>query len=259
MEELDILQRKMEDCTACPLRGDCIAPVGWFGDPHSPLVIVGEGPGGVEDDYGCPLIGPSGQLLDKALWSVKITRDHVLTTNVIKCRPRNNRTPTPEEAAFCAHRILDEELRLIAPKVIIALGGVALKYFKGPEARITKERGQWFRQTKALTPLPPSIPPISCAYREKPRLTPSGKSSMTLKRQKPKSLNPFPIIPFVPTIRSISLPASASAGNIRRGRKSSHISCRFFMLYTIFLPPFPPWSVTPSKYATIWEKAPSGT
>lgn len=89
MEELDILQRKMEDCTACPLRGDCIAPVGWFGDPHSPLVIVGEGPGGVEDDYGCPLIGPSGQLLDKALWSVKITRDHVLTTNVIKCRPRN--------------------------------------------------------------------------------------------------------------------------------------------------------------------------
>lgn len=67
MEELDILQRKMEDCTACPLRGDCIAPVGWFGDPHSPLVIVGEGPGGVEDDYGCPLIGPSGQLLDKAL------------------------------------------------------------------------------------------------------------------------------------------------------------------------------------------------
>jgi len=150
MEELDILQRKMEDCTACPLRGDCIAPVGWFGDPHSPLVIVGEGPGGVEDDYGCPLIGPSGQLLDKALWSVKITRDHVLTTNVIKCRPRNNRTPTPEEAAFCAHRILDEELRLVAPKVIIALGGVALKYFKGPEARITKERGQWFRTNQGF-------------------------------------------------------------------------------------------------------------
>ena len=249
MEELDILQRKMEDCTACPLRGDCIAPVGWFGDPHSPLVIVGEGPGGVEDDYGCPLIGPSGQLLDKALWSVKITRDHVLTTNVIKCRPRNNRTPTPEEAAFCAHRILDEELRLIAPKVIIALGGVALKYFKGPEARITKERGQWFRTNQGFD----AIATFHPSY----LLRLSGKAQIDAKW--PKSLNPFPIIPFVPTIRSISLPASASAGNIRRGRKSSHISCRFFMLYTIFLPPFPPWSVTPSKYATIWEKAPSGT
>ena len=108
MEELDILQRKMEDCTACPLRGDCIAPVGWFGDPHSPLVIVGEGPGGVEDDYGCPLIGPSGQLLDKALWSVKITRDHVLTTNaVIKCglgTTGHQRRKKP----LSAHRILDE-------------------------------------------------------------------------------------------------------------------------------------------------------
>lgn len=156
MEELDILQRKMEDCTACPLRGDCIAPVGWFGDPHSPLVIVGEGPGGVEDDYGCPLIGPSGQLLDKALWSVKITRDHVLTTNVIKCRPRNNRTPTPEEAAFCAHRILDEELRLIAPKVIIALGGVASNTSKVPRPASPRNEANGSGQTKALTPLPPS-------------------------------------------------------------------------------------------------------
>ena len=63
------LENELEDCSACPLRGDCKAPVGWFGDPKSPLLLVGEGPGGVEDEYGCPLIGPSGQLLDKALWS----------------------------------------------------------------------------------------------------------------------------------------------------------------------------------------------
>lgn len=196
MEELDILQRKMEDCTACPLRGDCIAPVGWFGDPHSPLVIVGEGPGGVEDDYGCPLIGPSGQLLDKALWSVKITRDHVLTTNVIKCRPRNNRTPTPEEAAFCAHRILDEELRLIAPKVIIALGGVALKYFKGPEARITKERGQWFRTNQGFDAIATFHPSYLLRLSGKAQIDAKWQVFHDLEAAKAKVLESVPDYPF---------------------------------------------------------------
>lgn len=140
----DELKKQLEDCAACLLRKDCQAPVGWFGNLESPLMIVGEGPGGVEDDYGCPLIGPSGQLLDKALWSVRITRDRIYTTNVIKCRPRGNRTPTVEEGSFCARLWLEQEIRLLRPKVILALGSVALRYFKGPEARITRERGQWF-------------------------------------------------------------------------------------------------------------------
>ena len=75
-----------------------LAPVGWYGCPDSPIVFIGEGPGGVEDDYGCPLIGPSGQLLDKALWSVQMTRDRVLTSNIVKCRPKGNRTPDLAEA-----------------------------------------------------------------------------------------------------------------------------------------------------------------
>jgi uracil-DNA glycosylase family 4 len=144
MSNLKELAKNLENCTACPLRADCIGPVGWFGPEKSPLVIVGEGPGGVEDAYGCPLIGPSGQLLDKALWSVKITRDHIITTNVIKCRPKGNRTPTVEEAAFCANRWLLKELECIKPSVVIALGSVALRYFKDPQARITQERGKWF-------------------------------------------------------------------------------------------------------------------
>lgn len=144
------LENELEDCSACPLRGDCKAPVGWFGDPKSPLLLVGEGPGGVEDEYGCPLIGPSGQLLDKALWSVKITRDHVLTTNVIKCRPKGNRTPTPEEGSFCGKRFLEREISLLKPRVIVALGSVALRYFKGPQARITRERGTFFRTSQGI-------------------------------------------------------------------------------------------------------------
>lgn len=98
--DLSELEGELANCQACPLRNDAIAPVSWYGNPESPIVFVGEGPGQVEDDYGCPLIGPSGQLLDKALWAAKMTRDRVLTTNVIKCRPKNNRTPDIAEADF---------------------------------------------------------------------------------------------------------------------------------------------------------------
>ena len=143
--DLDALAKELDQCEQCPLRKDAIAPVGWYGNPQSPIVFVGEGPGGVEDDFGCPLIGPSGQLLDKALWSVQMTRDRVLTTNVIKCRPKNNRTPDIAEASFCAKLWLERELEIIQPKVIVALGGVALHYLGNPDMRITRDRGQWFR------------------------------------------------------------------------------------------------------------------
>lgn len=143
--DLDTLAKELDKCEQCPLRKDAIAPVGWYGNPQSPIVFVGEGPGGVEDDFGCPLIGPSGQLLDKALWSVQMTRDRVLTTNVIKCRPKNNRTPDIAEASFCAKLWLERELEIIQPKVIVALGGVALHYLGNPDMRITRDRGQWFR------------------------------------------------------------------------------------------------------------------
>ena len=61
--QLAELAAQLEKCSSCHLRGDCQAPVGWYGCPDSPIIFIGEGPGGVEDDYGCPLIGPSGQLL----------------------------------------------------------------------------------------------------------------------------------------------------------------------------------------------------
>lgn len=138
------LEQALMACDLCPLRRDAIGPTSYNGTPSSPLAIVGEGPGGVEDEYGVPLVGPSGQLLDKALASVGVTRDRVYTTNVIKCRPKNNRTPTVEEGLFCGEHWLDQELALVQPKVIVALGSVALKYLLGPEARITKDRGHWF-------------------------------------------------------------------------------------------------------------------
>ena len=149
-EKLAKLADELDKCTACAFRESAIAPVGWFGNPDSPIVFVREGPGGVEDDYGCPLIGPSGQLLDKALWSVKMTRDRVLTTNVIKCRPRNNKTPNIAEADFCAQLWLEKELAIIEPKVIVALGGVALHFLGNADMRITKDRGQWFKTAQGF-------------------------------------------------------------------------------------------------------------
>lgn len=138
------LEEALLKCALCPLREHAIGPTSYNGLPESPLAIVGEGPGGVEDEYGVPLVGPSGQLLDKALASVKVTRDKIYTTNVIKCRPKGNRTPTIEEGSFCAEKWLDAEMAFVKPKVIIALGSVALKYLYGPDKRITKDRGKWF-------------------------------------------------------------------------------------------------------------------
>ena len=97
----------------------------------------------MEDEYGVPLIGPSGQLLDKALWSVGITRDKVYVTNIVKCRPRGNRTPTLAEGQFCADRHLLQEIQFVKPVVIVALGKVAFQYFYGSTASIMRNRGRW--------------------------------------------------------------------------------------------------------------------
>ena len=148
--ELQDLEQELARCSACPLRKDAIGPVGWYGNPQSPIVFVGEGPGGVEDDYGCPLIGPSGQLLDKALWATKMTRDRVLTTNIIKCRPKNNRTPDAAEASFCGKLWLSRELAIIKPKVVVALGSVALHYLGNNDMRITRDRGMWFKTEQGI-------------------------------------------------------------------------------------------------------------
>ncbi len=154
------LESELFSCHACPLHEAAIGPTSYNGDPASPLMLVGEGPGGVEDEYGTPLVGPSGQLLDKALARVGITRDRVYTTNVVKCRPQGNRTPTVEESEFCAARWLDAEIALVRPKVIVALGSVALKYLYHAKARITADRGKWFRTRRDI----PAIATYHPAY-----------------------------------------------------------------------------------------------
>lgn len=118
-------------------------PTGATGSPDAPLMIVGEGPGQVEDEYGVPLVGPSGQLLDRALAAIGVTRDRVYVTNIVKCRPRGNRTPTLVEGKVCADRWLVREIAYVRPAVIVALGKVALQYFLGRESGMVRARGNW--------------------------------------------------------------------------------------------------------------------
>lgn len=144
-KEMEPWLHELMQCSQCELRHEGNrGPTRYSGDPASPLMFVGEGPGGVEDEYGVPLVGPSGQLLDKALWSVGLTRDHVYVTNIVKCRPKNNRTPTLEEGKRCANIHLLREIEMVQPKVIVCLGKVAFQYFYGKTASIMRNRGIWF-------------------------------------------------------------------------------------------------------------------
>lgn len=158
MDELLDLAEKIKTCEQCKLRKECRGSTSWNGNPQSPLMIIGEGPGEIEDQYGVPLVGPSGKLLDRALKSVNIARHLVYVTNIIKCRPKYNRTPTLEEANFCASRWLEKEISIIKPKVIIALGSVALHYLYNEKTGIVKTRGTWLT-SKHNIPLMPTFHP----------------------------------------------------------------------------------------------------
>lgn len=144
-KDIQELEVALLSCRQCELNNEYnLGATSYNGLITAKLMLVGEGPGQVEDEYGVPLVGPSGQLLDKALKSVGVTRDCIYTTNVVKCRPRGNRTPTIQEGTICADLWLTKEIELLKPTAIVALGSVALKYLKDENARITKDRGQWF-------------------------------------------------------------------------------------------------------------------
>jgi len=148
MRDLSYRWSKIKDagCRKCPLwkTAQSVCLIG-RGNLESKVVIVGEAPGLREDDIDKPFAGRSGALLDSTLEAAGVTRDEVYITNVVHCRPPDNRTPTPDEVAAC-REYLDAELNLIRPKVIIVLGNTALKALTG-RSGITKYRGNFFDYT----------------------------------------------------------------------------------------------------------------
>lgn len=120
------------------------------GDPCARLMLIGEGPGETEDLLGRPFVGRAGDLLEKMIGAIGLAREEVYIANTVKCRPTlheggklRNRAPTPAEMENC-RPYLDEQIDVIAPQVILALGAPAAKSFLGNAFAITKGRGQWY-------------------------------------------------------------------------------------------------------------------
>ncbi len=129
-------------CQACLLCKQRKQAVFGVGAPSAPWLFVGEGPGAEEDDLGEPFVGPAGKLLDAMLAAAGLQRGReVYIANVVKCRPPGNRNPSADEAQACAP-FLDRQIDLVQPKLIVALGKIALSRLTGSEGSMASMRGK---------------------------------------------------------------------------------------------------------------------
>jgi uracil-DNA glycosylase family 4 len=147
----DLRQRALS-CQRCPnLATSRKSVVFGVGNIHADILFIGEAPGADEDSMGEPFVGKAGELLTRIITAMGLTRDQVYIANVLKCRPdtpgqfSGNRKPNPEEMATCLP-FLQEQIELIRPKVLIALGATAIEGILGTSPiQVTKVRGQWMR------------------------------------------------------------------------------------------------------------------
>ena len=138
---LRALAARAEACHACGLREARRRLVFGEGDPMARLLFVGEGPGREEDRAGRPFVGRAGVLLDRMILAMGLTRERVYIANTVKCHPPENRTPTPEEMEAC-RPFLEEQIRILRPRVIVALGAPAARTLLKREEGVTALRGR---------------------------------------------------------------------------------------------------------------------
>ncbi len=148
-------ENEVRGCMRCELHVGRTQTVFGEGDANASLMIVGEGPGVDEDRSGRPFVGRAGELLTKQIGAMGLSREQVYIANVVKCRPPNNRTPTPAEAATCGD-YLRRQIQIIQPKVILSVGGPAAKLLLGTDLGITRLRGTWH----TYDDVPPGNDPI---------------------------------------------------------------------------------------------------
>jgi len=156
--KLEALAVRIRACRQCSLGSTRLNAVPGVGSADARVMFIGEGPGFDEDHKGEPFVGKSGQLLDKILESIGLSRQTVYIANVVKCHPMkdpadpeargNDRPPEPPELAAC-RPFLDEQIGVIAPEIIVTLGAVAAKALLGDGISITRIRGQWREYTPA--------------------------------------------------------------------------------------------------------------
>ena len=151
MSEFDMLVQRIKSCTECVLSQGRTQAVPGEGSPTADIMFIGEGPGYYEDRDGRPFIGRAGNVLTGLLNGIGLRREDVYITNMVKCRPPNNRDPMPEELSACSG-FMDAQIEMIKPKVILTLGRFSFgKFFPGES--ITRARGQP-RRWRGLTVYP---------------------------------------------------------------------------------------------------------
>jgi len=148
-EQLAAVQARVAPCTKCPhLASSRTQTVFGVGNPDAEVMFVGEAPGADEDAQGEPFVGRAGQLLTKIIKAMGFARGDVYIANILKCRPDvpagsfGNRPPTPREMQTCRPYLM-EQIDIIRPKVIVALGAVAVEGLLGTRAPMREVRGRW--------------------------------------------------------------------------------------------------------------------
>jgi len=158
---LEALRAALESFDGCSLKLTAKSLVFADGNPAGRVMFVGEAPGREEDLQGLPFVGRSGQLLDRMLAAIGLTRDDVYIANVVPWRPPGNRTPTPEETALC-RPFIERQIELADPDFLICLGGASAKELLGTTEGILRLRGQWHdfetgrRRIRAMATLHPA-------------------------------------------------------------------------------------------------------
>jgi DNA polymerase len=140
MSEFDELEQQINTCTLCSLSNGRNRAVPGNGSRTADIMFIGEGPGYYEDQQGLPFVGNAGNVLNQLLASIGLKREDVYVTNMVKCRPPQNRDPQPDEIKAC-QTYLDKQIEMIDPKVIVTLGRFSFgKFFPGES--ISKARGK---------------------------------------------------------------------------------------------------------------------
>jgi uracil-DNA glycosylase family 4 len=142
-ELLLAIREELGDCTRCKLSAGRTKLVFGVGNPAAELMFIGEGPGADEDRQGEPFVGRAGQLLTKMIEAMGYRREDVYIANVVKCRPPENRNPEPDEMEAC-EPFLRRQIAGVRPKVIVALGKIAVQALLRETTAISRLRGRWF-------------------------------------------------------------------------------------------------------------------
>jgi DNA polymerase len=146
------LQRDVAGCTLCDLHRGRTRTVFGVGNPDADWLLVGEAPGAEEDRRGEPFVGRAGQLLNAMLEATGLAREQVFIANILKCRPPKNRDPSPDEVA-CCEPYLKRQIRLIRPKIILALGRIAAQNLLKVDTPIGRMRGRCYEYPDPKVPV----------------------------------------------------------------------------------------------------------